>query len=103
MVGRKKNSAGKNRIRVKMKKFCALFTAVAVMLTAFAVPVEKSSAAAKKSREATKTSQKLSYKGYKLKWEDNFDGNELNMSDWNIETHEPGWVNAEWQEYTRGG
>lgn len=102
MVGRKKNSAGRNRMTVRMKKFCALFTAVALVLTAFAAPVEKSSAAAK-PREAKKTSQKLSYKGYELKWEDNFDGNELNMADWNIETHEPGWVNAEWQEYTRGG
>jgi len=36
---------------------------------------------------------------YKLVWEDHFDGPELNMDDWNYEYHEPGWVNAEWQEY----
>ncbi|RKM59213.1 glycosyl hydrolase family protein [Butyrivibrio sp. CB08] len=38
--------------------------------------------------------------GYTLVWEDEFDGNELNTSDWNVETHEPGWVNAELQRYT---
>lgn len=36
---------------------------------------------------------------YKLVWEDNFDGTELNRDDWNVELHEPGWVNQEWQEY----
>lgn len=41
----------------------------------------------------------LSYDGYNLVWEDNFDGEALNRDDWNVELHEPGWVNAEWQEY----
>ncbi len=41
----------------------------------------------------------LSYKGYELKWEDEFNGKELNRNDWNVELHEPGWVNSEWQEY----
>ncbi len=41
----------------------------------------------------------LSLDGYSLKWEDNFDGSELNRDDWNVELHEPGWVNEEWQEY----
>jgi len=36
---------------------------------------------------------------YKLVWEDDFDGNELNMTDWNYEYHEPGWVNNELQKY----
>ncbi len=36
---------------------------------------------------------------YKLVWEDHFDGTELNRDDWNVELHDPGWVNAEWQEY----
>lgn len=36
---------------------------------------------------------------YKLVWEDNFDGTQLNREDWNVELHDPGWVNAEWQEY----
>lgn len=37
--------------------------------------------------------------GYKLVWEDNFNGTQLNREDWNVELHAPGWVNAEWQEY----
>lgn len=37
--------------------------------------------------------------GYKLVWEDNFNGTQLNRDDWNVELHAPGWVNAEWQEY----
>lgn len=41
----------------------------------------------------------LKLDGYSLVWEDNFDGSSLNRSDWNVELHEPGWVNAEWQEY----
>ena len=41
----------------------------------------------------------LSYEGYTLKWKDEFDGEELNRNDWNVETHEPGWVNKEWQAY----
>ena len=41
----------------------------------------------------------LSYEGYTLKWKDEFDGEELNRKDWNVETHEPGWVNKEWQAY----
>ncbi len=36
---------------------------------------------------------------YTLKWADNFDGETLNRKDWNVEKHEPGWVNAELQEY----
>ncbi len=37
--------------------------------------------------------------GFRLVWEDNFDGDSLNTNDWNYEYHEPGWVNAELQEY----
>ena len=37
---------------------------------------------------------------WKLVWEDNFDGDSLNMENWNYEIHEPGWVNNELQEYT---
>ena len=36
---------------------------------------------------------------YKLVWSDEFSGEELNREDWNVELHEPGWVNAELQEY----
>lgn len=42
---------------------------------------------------------KLSYDGYALKWAEQFEGNTLNRDNWNVELHEPGWVNEEWQEY----
>lgn len=32
-------------------------------------------------------------------WVDDFDKPGLNLNDWNIEGHEAGWVNSEWQEY----
>ena len=38
--------------------------------------------------------------GYTLLWNDEFNGNELNMEIWNYEPHEPGWTNNELQEYT---
>ena len=38
--------------------------------------------------------------GYSLLWNDEFNGNELNMDIWNYEPHEPGWTNNELQEYT---
>ena len=41
----------------------------------------------------------LSYEGYELKWEDQFDGETLNRADWNVELHDPGWVNNELQSY----
>lgn len=41
----------------------------------------------------------IDYTGYHLVWEDNFTSKKINRNDWNIELHEPGWVNAEWQEY----
>ncbi|MVX63968.1 family 16 glycosylhydrolase [Clostridium chromiireducens] len=37
---------------------------------------------------------------WKLVWQDDFNGNELNQNDWSSEKHDPGWVNNELQEYT---
>lgn len=41
----------------------------------------------------------LSYEGYTLVFEDDFDGETLNRTNWNVELHAPGWVNEELQEY----
>lgn len=41
----------------------------------------------------------LSHKGYRLVFEDRFDRPQLDRSRWNVELHEPGWVNQELQEY----
>ena len=43
--------------------------------------------------------QTLSYEGYSLKWQEEFEGAELNRNDWNVELHERGWVNNEMQQY----
>ena len=37
---------------------------------------------------------------YTLVWNDEFNGTSLNTEDWNVELHDPGWVNAELQSYT---
>lgn len=48
------------------------------------------------------TSQNITqYDGYKLVWNDEFSGSELDILDWNYETHEKGWVNNELQEYIK--
>ena len=56
----------------------------------------------KKETKRKEEKETLSYKGYDLRWSDDFNGNSLNRDDWNVETHEPGWVNAELQEYVDG-
>lgn len=40
-----------------------------------------------------------SYTEADLVWHDEFDGDSLNLKDWNYEYHEPGWVNNELQKY----
>ncbi len=76
-----------------MKKAAALGLSAAVLFTTAAGGAGLAYAASKKD------SAKLSYKGYKLQWEDDFNGDKLNRDDWNVELHDPGWVNAELQEY----
>ncbi|MDE7258722.1 MAG: glycoside hydrolase family 16 protein, partial [Lachnospiraceae bacterium] len=39
------------------------------------------------------------HEGYTLIWEEQFDGDSLNREDWNVELHDPGWVNEELQAY----
>ena len=43
--------------------------------------------------------KQLSYEGYTLQWEDDFNAPQLNRDDWNVELHQPGWVNHELQAY----
>lgn len=45
----------------------------------------------------------LSYEGYQLAFEDTFDGPALDRSRWNVELHEPDWVNEELQAYVDDG
>lgn len=41
----------------------------------------------------------MKIEGYNLVWQEDFDGDKLDRDDWNVELHEPGWVNEEWQRY----
>jgi glycosyl hydrolase family 16/Calx-beta domain-containing protein len=43
-----------------------------------------------------------SYPGYTLTWSDEFNGTDLNLSDWNYETGNNGWGNNELQNYQSG-
>lgn len=52
-----------------------------------------------KAATVPETENELSYDGYELKWEDQFEGDSLNRDDWNVELHDPGWVNNELQAY----
>ena len=36
---------------------------------------------------------------WELVWSDEFSGSNLDTTNWNIRTAQPGWVNAELQEY----
>ena len=38
--------------------------------------------------------------GYTLLWNDEFNGDTLDLETWRYEKHQPGWVNSELQEYT---
>lgn len=50
-------------------------------------------------KDGQEVTSALSYDGYTEKWRDDFNGNKLDRNNWNVELHEPGWVNNELQEY----
>ena len=80
------------------KVFFTLLAAMAVLpFAAYTTPAGSTDGAA--SSGDVITGGDLNLDGYSLVWEDNFDGPGLNRNDWNVELHEPGWVNAELQEY----
>lgn len=53
----------------------------------------------KESNEAESMEQYSYLDGYNMVWNDEFEGDSLNRDDWNVELHDPGWVNEEWQAY----
>lgn len=80
------------------KVFFTLLAAMAVLPFAACTTPAGSTDGAASSGDVI-TGGDLNLDGYSLVWEDNFDGPGLNRNDWNVELHEPGWVNAELQEY----
>ena len=90
---------------MKSKRLAAALTAVSLMMgfCGMAGPdAARETAQAEiqqNSAQAPAPGSTLSYDGYTLRWEDDFNGSELNRDDWNVELHEPGWVNNELQAY----
>ena len=71
----------------------------AMLVAAMAMTAIPSQTFAEGALDAAQRTGNLSYDGYKKVWGDEFDGDSLNRADWNVETHEKGWVNNELQEY----
>ena len=71
----------------------------AMLVAAMAMTAIPSQTFAEGALDAGQQTGNLSYDGYKKVWGDEFDGDSLNRADWNVETHEKGWVNNELQEY----
>ncbi|MBE5942968.1 MAG: glycosyl hydrolase family protein [Lachnospiraceae bacterium] len=93
------------RITVKEKEVADATTEEATTQTS---TTEEATTQTSTTQEPTKPGNKdeevvmgtdLSYEGYKLDWADEFEGTELNREDWNVEIHDPAWVNAELQAY----
>ena len=70
-----------------------------MLVAAMAMTAIPSQTFAEGALDAAQQTGNLSYDGYKKVWGDEFDGDSLNRDDWNVETHEKGWVNNELQEY----
>lgn len=78
---------------VKRRRIVSLATALCLAVTG--IPMSASAA-----ETGNTTPEGYSYlDGYDLKWSDEFSGDALNREDWNVELHDPGWVNSELQAY----
>ena len=84
------------RVRKKFMKACSFAMVLSLASTGVMTLGTSRVSAADSSKEIA---DKYSDEGYSLKWHDEFDGDELNRNDWNVELHEPGWVNSELQSY----
>ena len=78
----------------------ALVAALSMTTASAAMAMLPFAALAAKEGETVSDNELQSPDAYTLVWEDDFDGDGLNLGDWNVETHEAGWVNAELQRYT---
>ena len=82
----------KTKLKAKRRAFAVVLSmSMAVPMTVPAVPAM---AAENDIADA------YADEGYELVWNDEFDGDALNTDDWNVELHDPGWVNSELQRYT---
>ncbi len=80
---------------MKRDRSCSILTAgLAALLIAGSFPIGADAETAETENTDDSSDE------YSLVWSDEFDGDSLNTNDWNVEQHEPGWVNAELQRYT---
>ena len=83
-----------------MRKFLIRKSAVAAMSVATAVAMLPSNVLAQNGGVDSQSADTTVDDSYTLVWEDEFDNGYLDTDSWNVETHDPGWVNAELQRYT---
>ncbi len=88
-------AVGKMKI---VKKACAYVLSASLAIGMMA-PVTRGNAAGEVTTTSSGFENKYESEGYKLTWNDEFDGTALNTKDWNVEQHDPGWVNEELQRY----
>lgn len=93
----------------KKRLVCALGLVTALALGSVACGKEKGD----EDTDATNTDAKKEFvnqvaeedvpklDGYNLLWHDEFNGDKLDDTIWSYDPHEPGWTNAELQEYTQ--
>ena len=79
---------------MKAKRSIAAFLVAALTTAALGEAIPVASAT-----ETDSYANKYADKGYSLTWHDEFDQSALNREDWNVELHNPGWVNNELQAY----
>ena len=83
----------------------ALAMSVALTMTTIRASAEEPTQVQAEQSDLVEENESLSdeadkdKEGYKLVFEDDFDGNQLDRTVWNVEKHEKGWVNGELQEY----
>ena len=81
----------------------ALAMSVALTMTPIRASAEEPTQVQAEQSDLVEENESLSdeadQEGYKLVFNDEFNGNQLDRTVWNVETHEKGWVNEELQEY----
>ena len=92
---------------IKLRKAIplALAMSVALTMTPIRVSAEEPTQVQAEQSDLVEENESLSdeadkdNEGYKLVFEDDFNGDQLDRKVWNVEKHEKGWVNGELQEY----
>lgn len=81
-------------IKNAMIRLKVLFIVILAFTSAFCLHAQPGSGLAVTDEDSGFVPQ-----GYQLDWSDEFNGTELNTTDWKFEIHDAGWVNNELQRY----